>query len=157
MKKLLLLILFTTSIFAQQTETVCVYDIVYPEFWDSTTTITTESQGNINGETFGHYNTYFIDGVAQFETRDGVTRMIYHFYEHLTNEHIFFYSGINNMTTSSTRIYCYERVVLSNEDVTINDIKIYPNPTNGMVNLEGLIDFEVIIYSTLGVELRRYD
>lgn len=147
MKKLftfiLLLILFTTSIFAQETETICVYDIVYPEFWESTSTITKES--------YGHYETYFIDDKIQYETRDGLTRMIYHFYEHPTYNHIFFYGGYVG-TTSSTRLYCYDNP-LSNEDVILESIYVYPNPVDNILNISGLTEFEIKVYDILGREL----
>jgi len=126
-----------------QSETVCVYDITYPEFWDSTTTITKEA--------LGHFETLFIDDVAQYETRDGVTRMIYKFIEHLTEAEIRFYGGYSGTTTSFFS-HCYEQEVLDTDDIVFDEINIYPNPTNRLVFIN-IPEAIITVYSLNGKRL----
>ena len=87
-----------------EVELICVYNITYPEFWESDKTIRVEA--------LGHYETLFIDGVAQYETRDR-TRMIYHFFKHPSGEEVRFYGGISGLTYISAFVYCYEDEVLT--------------------------------------------
>jgi len=142
MKLLFLLIGFSAM---AQSETVCVYDITYPEFWDSTTTITKEA--------LGHFETLFIDDVAQYETRDGVTRMIYKFIEHITKTEIRFYGGYSGTTTSFFS-HCYEQEVLDTDDIVFDEINIYPNPTTGIIRIKGIDDlYVVVIFDEIGREV----
>ena len=136
--KFFLLILFVVTSYSQ--EIICVYDIEHPEFWESTTTI--ESQGM-----FKHFETYFIDSVAQYETRDGWERMIYYYYEYPTENIIFFYGGLS---ISSKKSFCYDPNPLGVENVDFPYLKIYPNPTIKIINIEGIDDFKVIIYDIVG-------
>ncbi len=136
--KYLFLVLFVVTGYSQ--EIICVYDIDHPEFWESTSTI--ERQGMFN-----HFETYFIDGVAQYETRDGWERMIYYYYQYPNANIVFFYGGLK---IKSKRSFCYESTPLEVEDLYFAELKIYPNPTINTINIEGIDDFKVIIYDIVG-------
>ena len=148
MKKYIITLVLTLAMLTvfSTNELICVYNIVYPEFWESTTTITSEA--------LGHFETYFIDGVPQYETRDGRRRMIYYFDTHPSGERVFFYGGFED-TISSSFSHCYEDDVLETEDVEVLKPSVYPNPSTDVINVGGIEVDELSLWDIQGREVRN--
>lgn len=60
--------------------------------------------------------------------------------------------------TGGTTGYASADPTLSNENFNFSSVKVYPNPTTGIINISGLRDYKIIsIHNILGQQVKRFN